>query len=85
LDKAALPERERESLAEQLKIQLTEIPKDYGEYFHFLKKRGAKVYMNRTMLTLYRIDSSKIDSIAEIVDLNSMLKIFKEADKILVY
>ena len=41
--------------------------------------------MNRTMLTLYKIDPSKVDSVAETVDLSSMLKLFKEADKMLVY
>ena len=85
LDKAALPERERQSLANQLKIPINEIPKNYGDYFDFLKKRGSKGYVNRTMLTLYKIDSSQVDSVAEVIDLRSMLKPFKEADKILVY
>lgn len=39
LDKAGLPERERESLASQLDAPLSEVPKDYGEYIRFLKEK----------------------------------------------
>ena len=85
MDKAGLPVRERKSLSGQFGIPLNEIPHNYGDYLKFLKKRGAKIFVNRTMLSLYQIDPSRVDSVTESVELNTMLKIFDSADKTLVY
>ncbi len=85
MDAAALPERERRSLYEQFGIPLDGVPKDYGEYLQFLKERGAKIYVNRTMLTLYNIDPKDVDPVAVAADLKTMLGLFKKADRILVY
>lgn len=85
MDKASMPERERRSLSEQLGIPLENIPHNYGDYLKFIKQRGARIYVNRTMLTLYNIDSKDADAIAEPVDLKTMLRLFKEADRVLVY
>lgn len=56
MDRAGLPERERRSLSEQLGYPLDEIPHDYGEYLRFLKDKGVKLYINKTMTVLYDID-----------------------------
>ena len=85
MDKAALPERERESLAQQFDIPLEQIPRNYGDYLEFIRNRGAEIYVNRTMLTLYNIDPGHTDAIAQPIDLKSMVNLFKEADRMLVY
>lgn len=84
MDKAGMPERERVSLAEQFDIPLSEIPHDYGAYLRFIEERGARVLVNRTMLTLYNIDPSDV-IIARAIELKDMLALFKEADHVLVY
>src|SRR2546425_95959 len=56
LDRAALPERERQSLSQQMGVPLEQVPHDYGEYFDFLKKMGVEIYGNRTMMVLYQIE-----------------------------
>ena len=60
LDRAALPERERQSLSEQMGVPLEQVPHDYGEYFDFLKKLGVEIYGNRTMMLLYQIDRARV-------------------------
>jgi predicted peroxiredoxin len=62
LDKAALPERERQSLTRQLNAPLESIPHDYGEYIRFLKQKGVRLFANRTMLLLYKIDEKEIEA-----------------------
>ncbi len=52
MDRAALPQRERESLAEQFQVPLDTVPRNYGEYLMFLKGKGIKLYYNRTMALL---------------------------------
>lgn len=37
LDRAGLPERERQSLSEQMGVPLDQVPHNYGEYFDVLK------------------------------------------------
>lgn len=50
LDRAAWPERERQSLSEQMGVPLEEIPHNYGEHFDFLKNQlGVEIYGNRTI------------------------------------
>ncbi|MEX0829358.1 MAG: hypothetical protein WD032_03885 [Nitrospirales bacterium] len=85
LDRAALPERERKSLAEQMEVPLETIPHDYGEYFHFLKNQGIEIYGNQTMMLLYTIDSSRVDSAVTPIPLNHMVELFTTADRIVVY
>jgi hypothetical protein len=47
LDRAGLPDWEREGLSEQMDVPLEQIPHNYGEYFDFLKNNlGVKVYGN---------------------------------------
>lgn len=85
MDAAALPERERESLNRQTGIPLEEIPQDYGEYLRFLQKRGVKLYVNQTMLTLYQIDPAHVDQTVKPILLADLLNLFKQADRIVVY
>ena len=85
LDKAALPERERKSLAAQLEIPLNEIPRDYGEYIHFLQARGVELYANRTMMLLYKIGADEIDQAVTPVALERMTDLFAEADVYAAY
>jgi hypothetical protein len=59
LDRAVLPDRERQTLSEQMGVPLEQIPHDYGEYFDFLKKLGVEIYGNRTMMLLYKIDPAR--------------------------
>lgn len=85
LDKASLPERERNALATQLEIPLGQIPHDYGEYIHFLKKRGVELYANRTMMLLYKIGEDQIDQAVSPVTLERMTDLFAEADVYAAY
>lgn len=85
LDRAALPERERQSLADQMGVPLDTVPHHYGEYFHFLKDRGVEIYGNQTMMLLYKIDPSKVDPAVTPVPLQKMVELFTATDKIVVY
>lgn len=86
LDKASLPERERDSLASQLGVPLTEVPKDYGEYMRFLKeKKGVSLYANRTMMLLYKIGEEEIDPAFKPVGLEEMVKLFESANVYVAY
>ena len=85
LDRAALPERERQSLSEQMGVPLEQVPHDYGEYFDFLKKMGVEIYGNRTMMLLYKIDPARVASTVAPIPLERMVQLFTAADRILVY
>jgi len=85
MDKAKLPEREREALAEQFNHPLDQVPHNYGEYLGFLKSKGAKLYINRTMMRLYKIDPKIIDSNLEPITLPKMIELMEEADVYMVY
>ncbi|MCZ6802301.1 MAG: hypothetical protein O7F12_17640 [Nitrospirae bacterium] len=85
LDRAALPERERQSLSKQMGVPLEEVPHNYGEYFHFLKKRDVEIYGNQTMMLLYNIDLSQVDSSVSPLPLKEMVELFSSADQIVVY
>lgn len=85
MDRAALPERERQSLSEQMGVSLEEVPHHYGEYLHFLKNKGVEIYGNRTMMLLYKIDVAKVDPAVTPVPLKPMVELFSSADQIVVY
>lgn len=85
LDRAPLPERERKSLSEQTGESIKNVPKDYGEYFHFLKEKGVPIYVNKTMLVLYNIDPIQVDSFATPISLDGVVNLFSSADTVLVY
>lgn len=85
LDRAALPERERKSLSEQMGVPLEQVPHDYGEYFSFLKKMGIEIYGNRTMMLLYNIDPARVAAPVTPIPLDRMVQLFGEADRIIVY
>ena len=85
LDRAVLPERERQSLSKQMVVTMEEVPHNYGEYFHFLKKRGVEIYGNQTMMLLYNIDLSQVDSSVSPLPLKEMVELFSSADQIVVY
>lgn len=85
LDRAGLPERERESLAEQMNVPLEQVPHDYGEYFKFLKQLGVEVYGNRTMMLLYNIDPDRVAEPVVPVSLKEMIHLFESADRVIVY
>lgn len=85
MDKADLPERERKSLAEQLQIPLEQIPHNYGEYLGFLKQKGAKLIINRTMMLLYKIEPEEIDSNLTPVSLPEIIDLRKKTDFYMAY
>jgi len=85
MGRAGLPERERVSLAEQLGVPLETVPHNYGEYLHFLKKKGVEIVYNSTMAILYNIPTSNIDAAARPVGLNEMLKVLHTEGDYLVY
>lgn len=85
LDKAALPERERQSLARQLNAPLETIPHDYGEYIRFLKQKGVQLFANRTMMLLYKINEKEIEQAVSPISLEEMLKLFETADIYVAY
>jgi len=85
LDRAALPERERQSLSEQMGVPLDQIPHNYGEYFDFLKKLGVEIYGNQTMMLLYKIDPSRVASSVIPIPLDRMVQLFDSSDRIIVY
>jgi hypothetical protein len=66
-------------------VTLEEVPHNYGEYFQFLKKRGVEIYGNQTMMLLYNIDLSKVDSSVSPLPLKEMVELFSSADQIVVY
>lgn len=86
LDRAGLPERERQSLSEQMGVPLDQIPHTYGEYFDMLKnKLGVEIYGNQTMVLLYKIDPARVTSAVTPVSLEKMVQLFGTADRIIVY
>lgn len=86
LDRAGLPERERQSLSEQMGVPLEQVPHNYGEYFDSLKnKLGVEIYGNRTMMLLYKIDPGRVAGAVTPVSLAQMVRLFETADRILVY
>lgn len=85
MDKAKLPERERKSLSEQFSTPLDEIPKNYGEYLGFIKDKGAKIFVNRTMMTLYNISPEEIDQRTEPISLEKMVNTFSKKSIYIVY
>jgi len=85
LDRAVLPERERQSLSEQMGVPLDQIPHNYGEYFDFLKKLGVEIYGNQTMMLLYKIDPSRVASSVIPIPLDRMVQLFDSSDRIIVY
>jgi hypothetical protein len=86
LDRAGLPERERQSLSEQMGVPLEQVPHNYGEYFDVLKnKLGVEVYGNQTMMLLYNIDPARIANSVTPVPLARMVDVFASADRVIVY
>lgn len=86
LDRAGLPERERQSLSEQMGVPLEQMPHNYGEYFDFLKnKLGVEIYGNQTMMLLYKIDPARVASAVTPVPLERMVQFFASADRVIVY
>ena len=85
MDRAALPERERKSLAEQFQVPLDSVPRNYGEYLTFLKGKGVKLYYNRTMALLYNIDPETIDSSLTPLGLKEMTALFASVDRSISY
>ena len=86
LDRAGLPERERQSLSEQMGVPLDQIPHTYGEYFDMLKnKLGVEIYGNQTMMLLYKIDPARVASSVAPIPLEKMVGLFEVADRTIVY
>lgn len=85
MDRAVLPERERESLAKQFSVPLRAVPHNYGEYLHFIKEKGAKVYYNATMAVLYNIPPEKIDRALVPLQLQELLNVLETSGTYLVY
>ena len=86
LDRAGLPERERQSLSEQMGVPLDQIPHTYGEYFDVLKnKLGVEIYGNQTMLLLYKIDLARVTPAVTPISLGKMVQLFSDVDRVIVY
>ena len=86
LDRAGLPERERQSLSEQMGVPLEQVPHNYGEYVDFLKnKLGVDIYGNQTMMLLYNIDLARVASSVTPIPLAKMVDVFAFADRVIVY
>ena len=85
MERAALPERERRSLAEQFGLPLEEVPEDYGAYLDFIKEKGAKIYYNTTMALLYQIDPAQIDDALDPLELQPLLQVLTGDADYLVY
>ena len=86
LDRAGLPERERQSLSEQMGVPLDQTPHNYGEYFDLLKtKLGVEIYGNQTMMLLYKIDPARVASSVTPIPLAKMVDLFTSADRVMVY
>ncbi len=85
MDRAALPQRERKSLAEQFQVQLDTVPRNYGEYLTFLKGMGIKLYYNRTMALLYNIDPETIDPNLTALGLKGMTALFASVERSIGY
>ncbi len=86
LDRAGLPERERQSLSAQMGVPVEQIPHTYGEYFDFLKnKLGVEIYGNQTMMLLYKIDPARVAQAVTPILLSKMVQLFETADRIVVY
>jgi len=85
MERAALPERERKSLAEQFNVPLDTVPHDYGEYLRFIKSQGAKVYYNTTMALLYQIPPEQIDASVTALGLGELLEVLETPGTYLVY
>ena len=86
LDRAGLPERERQSLSEQMGVPLEQVPHNYGEYVDFLKnKLGVDIYGNQTMMLLYKIDPDRVAASVTPIPLAKMVQLFEAAEQILIY
>lgn len=85
LDRASLPDRERQSLSEQMGVPLEQVPHNYGGYFEFLKKLGVEIYGNQTMMLLYKIDPAQVTAAVTPIPLERMVQVFDSADRIIVY
>ncbi len=86
LDRASLPERERQSLSEQMGVPLEQVPHSYGEYFDMLKnKLGVDTYGHQTMMLLYKIDPARVASSVTPIPLAKMVQLFEAAEQVLVY
>ena len=86
LDRAGLPERERQSLSEQMGVPLEQVPHTYGEYFDFLKnKLGVEIYGNQTMMLLYKIDPARVAASVTPIPLAKMVDLFTSTDRVMVY
>jgi len=85
MDRARLPERERESISDQLGVPLENVPKNYGAYLHLLKDKGIPLYYNRTMAVLYRIAPEKIDPALKPLGLTDMVQLLSSPAVYLVY
>lgn len=86
LDRAGLPERERQSLSEQMSVLLEQVWHNYGGYFDYLKdKLGVEIYGNRTMMLLDQIDPARVASSVTPIPLAKMVELFASADRVIVY
>jgi predicted peroxiredoxin len=85
LDKAALPERERQTLVNQLGVPLENVPRDYGEYIRFLGQKGIELYANQTMMLLYKIDKNEIEQAVTPIGLKKMVELLEKRDVYVAY
>ena len=86
LDRAALPEHERQNLSEQMGVPLDQIPHTYGEHFDFLKNTlGVEIYGNQTTMLLYKIDPARVTPAVTPILLSKMVQLLEAADRSVGY
>jgi len=86
LDEVDLPQQERDALADQFNVPLTEVPANYGEYIRFLKeKKGVDLYVNRIMMLHFNINSTEIDPAVIPITLTDMVKLINNATVYIAY
>jgi hypothetical protein len=85
LDRAAIAGQEQRDLAALLGTSVDGIPDIYGSLLHFLKGRGASVYVNKRALELRGIDAEHYDHAAEPVDEENVLDLLGRANAYLSY
>jgi hypothetical protein len=85
MDRASLPERERQSLAEQFAVVVDTVPNTYGDYLGFLRERGTKLFYNQTMAVLYQIEPKQIDENVSPLAIKDLVKVLTAPGDYLVY
>jgi hypothetical protein len=86
-----MPENLRQTLAKQFETSLGKTPHTYGDYIQMLNKKGAKFYINSSMLVVAGIEDKLGETKNLTVDffkpitLKEMMGLVRSSEKYLVY